>query len=224
MQAKTVVVAIDGPAGAGKSTIARRVAARLGFLYVDTGAMYRAVALWALQNGTTLDDWHRLEQLAIAADITLDAETGRVTLNGNDVSEAIRSEAVSSAASQVAAVPAVRRALVAKQKVYAETQSIVMEGRDIGTVVFPDARVKIFLDADPSVRAERRQSQLSEKGQSAALAQVTEEMRQRDTRDRNRPEAPLLQAPDATYLDASGLEIEQVEEAVLKIVRERTSH
>ncbi|MCW5963206.1 MAG: (d)CMP kinase [Bryobacterales bacterium] len=219
-----IVVAIDGPAGAGKSTIARKVAARLGFLYVDTGAMYRTVALWALRNGTELDDWHRLEQLALAADIRLEAESGRVFLNGEDVSEAIRTELVSDAASRVAAVPAVRRAMVAKQKVFAETSSIVMEGRDIGTVVFPEARVKIFMDADPTVRAQRRQQQLVENGRSAALHEVEGEMRRRDTRDRERAEAPLLQAPDAEYLDASGMAIEEVEEAVLKIVRERTSH
>lgn len=219
-----IVVAIDGPAGAGKSTIARRVAARLGFLYVDTGAMYRTVALWALRNGTELDDWHRLEQLAVAADIRLEAESGRVFLNGEDVSEAIRTEAVSDGASRVAAIPAVRRAMVAKQKVFAESNSIVMEGRDIGTVVFPEARVKIFMDADPAVRAQRRQRQLAENGRSASLHEVEGEMRKRDTRDRERAEAPLLQAPDAEYLDASGMTVEEAEEAVLKIVRERTSH
>lgn len=219
-----IVVAIDGPAGAGKSTIARKVAARLGFLYVDTGAMYRTVALWALRNGTELDDWHRLEQLALAADIRLEAESGRVFLNGEDVSEAIRTEAVSDGASRVAAVPAVRRAMVAKQKVFAESNNIVMEGRDIGTVVFPDARVKIFMDADPTVRAQRRQRQLAENGRSAALHEVEGEMRKRDARDRERAEAPLLQAPDAEYLDASGMTVEEAEEAVLKIVRERTSH
>jgi len=219
-----IVVAIDGPAGAGKSTIARRVADRLGFLYVDTGAMYRAVALWAMRNGTALDDWHRLEQLAIAADIQLHAGSGQVALNGEDVSAAIRAEAVSDAASRVAAVPAVRRALVAKQKAFASTTSIVMEGRDIGTVVFPDARVKVFLDADPDVRAQRRQQQLSVSGEAPGLDEVAGEIRRRDARDRERVEAPLLQAPDAEYLDASGLSIEQVEEAVLKMVRERTSH
>jgi cytidylate kinase len=224
MNRDPIVVAIDGPAGAGKSTIARRIAQRLGFLYVDTGAMYRAVALWALRNGTNLDDWHRLEQLALAADIQLDPDNNRVFLNGEDVSDAIRTPDVSDGASRVAAVPAVRRAMLAKQQQYAATQSIVMEGRDIGTVVFPNARVKVFLDADPGIRAQRRQSQLQLSGQSAPLHQVEGELRQRDTRDRQRPEAPLLQAPDAEYLDVSNLDIHQVEEAVLKMVRERTSH
>lgn len=219
-----VVVAIDGPAGAGKSTIAKRVAERLGYLYVDTGAMYRAVALWAIRNGTALDDWHRLEQLALASDIQFEPVSQRVFLNGEDITQAIREESVSDAASRVASVPAVRRALVDKQRRFAETASIVMEGRDIGTVIFPEARVKIFLDANPSVRAARRQQQLQQKGQHTPLNQVAEDMQSRDRRDRQRAEAPLLQAPDATYLDASGLEIQEVEEAVLKIVRERTSH
>jgi len=219
-----VVVAIDGPAGAGKSTIAKRVAERLGYLYVDTGAMYRAVALWALRNGTDLDDWHRLEQLTLASDIQFEPVTQRVFLNGEDVTQAIREEAVSDAASRVAAVPTVRRALVEKQRRFAETSSIVMEGRDVGTVISPEARVKIFLDASAAVRAARRQQQLERKGQHAPLDQVAADMQKRDSRDRQRAEAPLLQAPDATYLDASGLEIAEVEEAVLKIVRERISH
>lgn len=224
ISSKRIVVAIDGPAGAGKSTIARRVAERLGYLYIDTGAMYRAVALWALRNGTALDDWHRLEQLALAADIQLAVASQRILLNGDDVTDAIREPELSEAASKVAAVPAVRRALVAKQQKFAEASNVVMEGRDVGTVIFPDARVKIFLDADPDVRATRRQQQLTEKGTASDLRQVRREMSVRDQRDRSRAEAPLLQAPDATYLDASSLDIHDVEEAVLRIVRERTSH
>ena len=155
-----IVVAIDGPAGAGKSTIARRVAERLGYLYIDSGAMYRAVALWAVRNGTGLDDWHRLEQLASAADIQLEEGTNRVFLNGEDVTEAIRDEAISGAASRVSVVPGVRKALVAKQREFALRHSVVMEGRDIGTVVFPGARVKIFLDASRRCcRARHRQLQ-----------------------------------------------------------------
>lgn len=221
---KPVVVAIDGPAGAGKSTIAKRVASRLGYLYVDSGAMYRAVALWAIRNGTELDDWHRLEQLARAADIRLEERSDRIILNGEDVSEAIREEAISDAASRVSAIPGVRRALVEKQKEYAITRNIVMEGRDIGTVVFPDARVKIFLDAAPNIRALRRHEQLLSKGLDCDSSKVEQEMLSRDERDRTRPEAPLLQAPDAEYVDASSMDIAGVEETVLRIVRERTSH
>ncbi|MDZ7638657.1 MAG: (d)CMP kinase [Bryobacterales bacterium] len=219
-----VIVAIDGPAGAGKSTIARRVAARLGYLYVDTGAMYRAVALWAVRNETDLEDWHRLEQLALAAEIQLEERSDRVLLNGEDVTEAIRDEAISEAASRVSATPGVRRALVEKQKQYALRHSLVMEGRDIGTVVFPNARVKIFLDAQPEIRAARRHRQLSGKGKETDPSEVEREIRSRDHRDRTRAEAPLLQAPDAEYIDATAMDAEAVEEAVLKIVRERTSH
>ena len=149
------VIAIDGPAGAGKSTIARRLAERLGYIYIDSGAMYRAVALWALRENIDLDDAHRLEQLAHAAEIEL-LPRGGVRLNGEDVSEAIRRPEVSVAASRVAAIGAVRAALVAKQKQMADSANVVMEGRDIGTVVFPNARVKIFLDADPEERVRRR--------------------------------------------------------------------
>ena len=219
-----VVVAIDGPAGAGKSTIARRVAARLGYLYVDTGAMYRAVALWAIRNRTDLEDWHRLEQLALAADIQLEERSGRVLLNGEDVTEAIRDESISDAASRVSAAPGVRKALVEKQKQFALKHSVVMEGRDIGTVVFPDARVKIFLDAASQIRADRRHRQLCDKGIENDPDQTEREIRSRDNRDRTRAEAPLLQAPDAEYVDATSMDIEAVEEAVLRIVRARTSH
>ncbi|MCZ2153888.1 MAG: (d)CMP kinase [Bryobacterales bacterium] len=219
-----VIVAIDGPAGAGKSTIARRVASRLGYLYVDTGAMYRAVALWAVRNGTSLDDWHRLEQLALAADIRLDGDTGRVLLNGEDVTKAIRDEAISEAASRISAAPGVRRALVEKQKQYALQQSVVMEGRDIGTVVFPEAKVKIFLDASASARAARRHRQLSDEGSASDKEGTEQSMRSRDERDRNRAEAPLLQAPDAEYLDTTAMDLDAVEEAVLRIVRTRTSN
>jgi cytidylate kinase len=216
---KRITVAIDGPAGAGKSTLARRIAAKLGYLYVDTGAMYRAVALWAMRAGVSLSDMHRLEQLANEARIDLDPATEAVRLNGEDISADIRTPEVAEAASEISRVPAVRRALVAKQRAFAEQSSVVMEGRDIGSVVFPDATVKIFLDAQPEVRAERRSIE-------AALPAdlVAEQIRERDQRDRTRPESPLVQAPDAVYLDSTGLSIEQVEEALLKIIRDRTSN
>lgn len=213
------VIAIDGPAGAGKSTIARIVAEKLGYTYIDTGAMYRAIALWASRTETPNTDAHKLEQLALSANIELLPQR-RVLLNGEDVTDAIRAPEISALASQVAAIGAVRSALVVKQRRIAETSSVVMEGRDIGSVVFPDARVKIFLDADPAERVRRRAGESPEAHHEALAAQLAE----RDRRDRNRSESPLLQAPDATYLDSTGMTPQQVEEAILKLVRARISN
>ncbi len=221
---RRVVVAIDGPAGAGKSTIAKAVARRLGYVYIDTGAMYRAVGLWALRSGIALDDMHKLEQLAAAARIEFAAGASTVILNGEDVTAAIREAHISDAASKASAVPGVRRAMVAEQRRMAASTSVVMEGRDIGTVVFPDADVKIFLDADPRVRAERRAAELRQRGTAVETETVAREMAERDQRDRTRAEAPLVQAPDAVYVDSSGLDIADVEDAVLKIVRSKVSN
>lgn len=221
--AAPIIVAIDGPAGAGKSTIARTVAARLGCVYIDTGAMYRAVALWAVRRGTDWSDMHRLEQLAAESNIALTSD-GRILLNGEDISEAIRNPDVSQGASKVAVVAGVRRAMVAKQRAIAEGQSVVMEGRDIGTVVFPEAQVKIYLDASPETRARRRALELAAKGLPANEQEIAAEMRQRDARDSSRADSPLRQAPDATYLDSSGLSVDEVVEAVLAVVRARTSN
>ncbi len=220
---KRLVVAIDGPAGSGKSTIARRLAARLGFLYIDSGAMYRAVGLWALRTGVALDDSERLAVLAREAAIELGGGA-TVRLNGEDVSEAIRTPEVSEAASRVSTFPGVRRALVNQQRAMAQRTSVVMEGRDIGTVVFPDAGIKIFLDADPAVRADRRVKELAERGETVDHGEMARQIRERDARDRGRAEAPLLQAPDAVYFDSTGLSIDEVEERLLKIVRDRTSN
>jgi CMP/dCMP kinase len=219
---RRVVVAIDGPAGAGKSTIARRVAERLGFTYIDTGAMYRAVALWALRQGVDTRDMHRMEQLALAADIKLGP--GKILLNGEDVSEAIRAPEVTNGASRAAVLPGVRRALVAKQRAIGERSSVVMEGRDIGTVVFPDADVKIFLDAHPEERVRRRLVEERAKGAAIDESVLAKQMDERDRRDSTRADAPLAQAPDAIYLDSTSLNIEQVEEAILKIVRARVTN
>jgi cytidylate kinase len=221
---KRIVVAIDGPAGAGKSTIARRIADRLGFLYIDTGAMYRAVALWAIETGVAMNDMHRLEQLAVQARIEFMNGASTVFLNGRDVTDAVRQPEVSAAASKVAAAPGVRRALVSQQRAMSAMTSVVMEGRDIGSVVFPEADVKIFLDASTELRAQRRLSDLEASGESADPSEVARAMEERDRRDMTRAESPLVQAPDAVYLDTSGKSIEEVEEALLKIVRERTSN
>ncbi len=220
--AKRVILAIDGPAGAGKSTIARAVAGRLNFVYIDTGAMYRAVALWASRLGVALDDMHRLERLALEANIEFAAGATAVLLNGEDVTEAIRTPEISDAASKVSAVPAVRRALVNAQRRMAAESSVVMEGRDIGTVVFPDATVKVFLDAAHEVRAARRIGDLTTRGEN--IEGVANQIAERDQRDRTRAEAPLVQAPDAVYLDSSALAPDAVVEAILKLVRERTSN
>ncbi len=212
-----MIIAIDGPGGSGKSTVARSVARRLGFTYIDSGAMYRAVALWALRLGMDLDDLHRLEQLAKEARIELPGD--RVLLNGEDVTAEIRAPKVSDAASRVAAQPGVRRAMREEQRRIGSAGPSVMEGRDIGTVVFPDAKVKIFLDAQPDARAQRRASELG-----ASVEDVARDLDARDQRDRSRAEAPLTQAPDAEYLDTTRLTPAQVEEAVLKLVRDRTSN
>jgi cytidylate kinase len=219
---KRVVVAIDGPAGAGKSTIAKRVAARLGFTYIDSGAMYRAVALWALRRKVDAGDMHRMEQLAIAAEIEL--LPGRIRLNGEDVTDAIRTPEVSAGASKVAVIPGVRRALVTKQRAMGERSSVVMEGRDIGTVVFPHADVKVFLDADPRERVRRRLGDVRAAGEEIPESALAAQMQERDQRDSTRADGPLAQAPDAAYLDSTSLTVEEVEEAILKLVRSRVTN
>jgi CMP/dCMP kinase len=224
MRAKRIVVAIDGPAGAGKSTVARRVADRLGFIYINTGAMYRAVTLWALRNGTDLSDMHRLERLAQEANIEFSVGDGRVLLNGEDVTELLYRPEISAASSKVSAVGGVRRALVARQRAIAQNASVVMEGRDIGTAACPEADVNIFLDADAPERARRRAREMQGKGEAVDLASVAVEIGERDERDKTRQESPLVQAPDAHFLDTTGKTLEQVEDEVLRLIRSRVSN
>jgi cytidylate kinase len=212
---KRIAVAIDGPAGSGKSTVARLAAERLGFLHVNSGAMYRAIAWWARQNGTPLDDAAKLTELARAAEMSL--ERGRVILNGSDITDEIA--ALGEAASQVATVRGVREALVDKQRAYRQASSVVMEGRDVGTVVFPDAEVKIYLDASPRERAGRRRDE-----HGGDLEAIAQQIAERDDRDRTRADSPLRQAPDAMYVDTDGKSIDEVVEIVLKAVRDRTAN
>ena len=224
MADKRVIVAIDGPAGAGKSTLAKRLADKLGFRYLDTGAMYRAIALWSLRLKIPSSDMHRLEQLANEANIEL-AEGQRVLLNGEDVTGEIRSREVSNTASQIAAIPAVRRALVRHQRAMAEKASLIAEGRDVGSVVFPTAQVKIFLDAHADERVRRRALELRKTtGSTPDVATLTGEITQRDHRDRTRTEAPLVQAPDAELVDTTNLSLDEVENVILKIIRARISN
>ena len=219
---KCIVVAIDGPAGAGKSTIAKRLADRLSFTYIDTGAMYRAVALWAVRQAVDFADPHRMEQLALAAEIEL--SPGRIHLNGEDVTEAIRTPEVSNGASRIAVIPGVRRAMVAKQRELGQKVSVVMEGRDIGTVVFPDADVKVYLDAYPEERVRRRLQESRAKGDDISESVLAAQMKERDQRDSTRADAPLSQAPDALYLDSTRLNIDEVVEAILKVLRARVTN
>jgi cytidylate kinase len=184
--------------------------------------MYRAVALWAVRQNVNPADRHRMEQLALAAEIYL--LPGRIRLNGEDVTDLIRSPEVSNAASEAAVIPGVRRAMVDKQRAIGERASVVMEGRDIGTVVFPHAEVKIFLDARPGERVRRRFEETRGKGESISEEDLAAQMRERDQRDSTRADAPLAQAPDAVYVDSTSLGIDEVEEQILRIVRSRVTN
>ncbi len=204
------VVAIDGPAGAGKSTVARRVAVELGFGYVDSGALYRAAALAALQADLDIDDESGIAKRISEARIALSADSRSVRIDDIEVSAAIRTPEVSQAASQVSALPAVRAALIDLQRRAAVAPGIVADGRDIGTVIFPNASLKVFLDADPAERAKRRTDELVGTGKAADLADVRREMDERDSRDRNREVAPLRAADDAIIVDSTAMGIDEV--------------
>ncbi|MEK7824241.1 MAG: (d)CMP kinase [Candidatus Eisenbacteria bacterium] len=216
------VVTIDGPAGAGKSTTARAVASRLGFLYVDTGALYRALALKVRNGGVVADDLAAVERCARETQVALSGspEHAHVWLDGAEVSEAIRTPEVSELASRLAAQPPVRRRLVEIQRALTERGPLVAEGRDLGTVVFPDAEVKIYLDADLDTRARRRARELVNRGIALALDQVREELARRDDRDRSRADSPLQVPAGARVVNTSTLTIEQQVDEVLRVVRE----
>ncbi len=220
---KKLIIAIDGPVGSGKSTVARRAAELLGYLHLDSGAMYRAVALGALRAGVGLDDAAGLERVARAARIELemDGAARRVLLDGEDVTERLRVPEMSQQASRVALVPGVRSVLVATQQRMGAAGGIVVEGRDIGTVVFPHAELKIFLDADIEVRARRRWLEYEQKGRPTDLPRMIQEVEERDHRDRDRAASPLRRAADAVYVDCSAMEAEEVARLVALLARER---
>ena len=207
------VIAIDGPSGTGKGTLAARLAARLGWHCLDSGALYRVLGLAAERAGLDLDDGSALEPLAAALPVTF--EGAQVLLGGDDVGDLIRTERAGSAASRVAAHPGVRGALLEWQRRQARPPGLVADGRDMGTVVFPAAPLKVFLDASPEERAARRYKQLIEKGLDANLADLAEDIRRRDERDRNRPVAPLRAAEDAILVDSTRMSIDEVFDRVL---------
>ena len=220
-----ISVAIDGPSGAGKSSMARRLAAELGYTYVDTGAMYRAVGLYALRAGKDPADNAAVTALLpqVHLDILLQDGAQHVLLNGEDVSDAIRQEQVGMAASAVGANPAVRAFLLETQRQLAKSRSVLMEGRDIGTVVLPDATVKIFLTASPEARADRRYAELVAKGQPADYDTVLADIRRRDDQDTHRAAAPLRRAEDAVLVDTSDLDIEQSFAALKQVILDRAA-
>ena len=218
-------IAIDGPAGAGKSTIARRVAKELAFVYVDTGAMYRAMALYLIRSGAGKEDVKEFGRLCQGADISIEYREGEQTviLNGENVTPLLRTEEVGNMASVSSADPKVREKLLDLQRKLAVSMSVVMDGRDIGTTILPDADVKIYLTASSQKRAERRYKELTEKGIACCLDEIRRDIEERDRRDMNREISPLRQAEDAVLVDSSDMTIEEVTERILQICREKFS-
>lgn len=219
MSASVPVIAIDGPSASGKGTVAARVAQRLGFHYLDSGSLYRLVALAALRGSAALEDERRLTSIAAKLGAAFDGD--KILLDGKDVSDAIRSEEVSAGASKVAALPGVRSALLARQRAFRRAPGLAADGRDMGTVVFPDAVLKVFLTAAPDVRAERRYKQLMAKGLPAKIQHLLRDLRERDARDAARSVAPLQHSADAALLDTSGMTIAEAVDAVLAMARAR---
>ncbi|MFP5381393.1 MAG: (d)CMP kinase [Gammaproteobacteria bacterium] len=217
---RSPVIAIDGPSASGKGTVAERVARVLGFHFLDSGALYRLTALAAMKSGVALDDEAGVARLAAA--LPAGFHDGAIWLANEDVTDAIRAEAVGAGASKVAALPAVRAALLDRQHAYRQAPGLVADGRDMGTVVFPDAQVKVFLTASAEARAERRYKQLIEKGNSASLPDLVADMQARDARDTTRAVAPLKPAPDALLLDTTRMDVESAVQAVLAHFRSRS--
>lgn len=212
-------VAIDGPAGAGKSTIAKIVAKEKGFVYVDTGAMFRALAIYFIRQGIKADEHEKISASLSGADVTIEYINGeqQVLLNGENVTPILRTEEVGNMASASSVNGDVRRKLVELQQKLAETANVVMDGRDIGTCVLPNAQVKVYLTASVDVRAERRYKELVEKGMEADLEKIKKDIEERDYRDMNRDISPLRQAEDAVLIDSSDMTIDEVVEAVVKL-------
>jgi len=217
---RRLVIAIDGPSGAGKSTAGRALAARLGYTFIDTGAMYRALALAAQRAGLPAEDGTALAELLRRTRIEL-LPSGAVLLDGQDVSADIRTRAVSAAASQVSVHPAVRREMVRRQQELGRAGGVVLDGRDIGTAVFPQADVKLYIDADPARRAERRYRELRAAGAEADQPAIERDIRERDRADMSRADSPLTRADDAVHVDTSDLDPQQVLERLVEIVRQR---
>ncbi|HBI51663.1 MAG TPA: (d)CMP kinase [Ruminococcaceae bacterium] len=218
-------VAIDGPVGAGKSSVARECAKRLGIIYVDTGALYRSCALFCIRNGVEISPENEqavsgLLNSKLDLSIKLEDGTQRVIVNGEDVSDEIRTLEISKAASAVSALPSVRAFLLGMQRDIASKNSVIMDGRDIGTVILPNADIKIFITAKPEIRAKRRYDELVAKGSDVTLGEVLVEVNRRDFNDMNRKEAPLKQAPDAILLDTSDLDFEQTVCGVVSLIRD----
>ena len=215
-----ISVAIDGPSGAGKSSLARRLAAEKGYIYVDTGALYRTIGLYALRNGADVTNARHISALLPKIDIEIKYDNGeqKMYLNGENVSAMIRTEPVSMAASAVSAHPEVRESLLDTQRKMARENNVIMDGRDIGTVILPDADVKIFLTASSEARAQRRYKELSEKGQEVNYEAVLEDINRRDYNDMHRENAPLRQADDAVQVDTSDLSFEEAFEKLLGII------
>lgn len=216
-------IAIDGPAGAGKSTIAKLVAKELGFIYVDTGAMYRAMALYLIRQGIDRNDTEQIEKACEDADISISYENGRqvILLFGENVNDYLRTEEVGNMASMSSVNPKVRSKLVALQQKLAAQKDVVMDGRDIGTVVLPDSKCKIYLTASSAVRAKRRYDELVEKGENADLSKIEADIIERDHRDMTREHSPLRQADDAVLIDSSDMSVDDVKEAILSEAKKR---